>query len=124
VFDEAQVFQQIGEDGFARLVRAFYAQVPSDDVLGPMYPPGDMAGAEERLRDFLVGRFGGPPRYIEQRGHPRLRMRHAPFAINQDARDRWMRLMTRALDDVRVPAESDAVLRAFFDSTATFMMNR
>lgn len=124
MFDEAQVFQQIGEDGFARLVRAFYAQVPSDDVLGPMYPPGDMTGAEERLRDFLVGRFGGPPRYIEQRGHPRLRMRHAPFAINQHARDRWMQLMIRALDEVQLPAESDAVLRAFFDSTATFMMNR
>ncbi len=124
VFDETQVFQQIGEDGFARLVRAFYAQVPSDDVLGPMYPPGDMAGAEERLQDFLVGRFGGPPRYIEQRGHPRLRMRHAPFAINQQARDRWMELMTRALDEVRLPAESDTVLRAFFDSTATFMVNR
>ena len=124
MFDEAQVFQQIGEDGFARLVRAFYAQVPSDDLLGPMYPAGDMAGAEERLRDFLVGRFGGPPRYIEQRGHPRLRMRHAPYAIDQHARDRWMQLMTRALDDVRLPAESDAVLRAFFQSTATFMMNR
>ena len=89
-----------------------------------MYPPGDMAGAEERLRDFLVGRFGGPPRYIEQRGHPRLRMRHAPFAINQHARDRWMQLMTRALDEMQLPAESDAVLRAFFDGTATFMMNR
>jgi hemoglobin len=124
VFDEAQVFQQIGEDGFVRLVRAFYAQVPSDDVLGPMYPTDDMAGAEARLRDFLVGRFGGPPRYIEERGHPRLRMRHAPYAINQHARDRWMQLMTRALDEVRLPAESDAVLRGFFDGTATFMMNR
>jgi hemoglobin len=124
VFDEAQVFQQIGEDGFVRLVRAFYAQVPSDDVLGPMYPADDMAGAEARLRDFLVGRFGGPPRYVEERGHPRLRMRHAPYAINQHARDRWMQLMTRALDEVRLPAESDAVLRGFFDGTATFMMNR
>jgi hemoglobin len=124
VIDEAQVYQQIGEDGFARLVRAFYAQVPGDDILGPMYPPADMAGAETRLRDFLVGRFGGPTRYIEQRGHPRLRMRHAPYVIDQRARDRWVQLMTRALDETQLPAESDAVLRAFFDGTATFMMNR
>jgi hemoglobin len=122
--DELAVYQQIGEDGFARLVRAFYAQVPGDDILGPMYPPADMAGAEARLRDFLVGRFGGPTRYIEQRGHPRLRMRHAPFVIDQRARDRWVQLMTRALDDTQLPAEADAVLRAFFDGTATFMMNR
>jgi hemoglobin len=124
VFDELQVFDQIGEEGFARLVRAFYAQVRGDDILGPMYPPDDMAGAEERLRDFLVGRFGGPQRYIEQRGHPRLRMRHAPFHIDQAARDRWVQLMTRALDEVKLAPESDSALRAFFDATATFMKNR
>ena len=124
MIDELAVYQQIGEDGFARLVRAFYAQVPGDDVLGPMYPPDDMEGAETRLRDFLVGRFGGPTRYIEERGHPRLRARHAPFAIDPRARDRWVQLMTRALDDTPLPAESDAILRAFFDATATFMINR
>jgi hemoglobin len=124
VIDEAQVYQQIGEEGFARLIRAFYAQVPGDDILGPMYPAADMAGAEARLRDFLVGRFGGPARYIEQRGHPRLRMRHAPYVVDQRARDRWVRLMTSALDETQLPAESDAVLRAFFEGTATFMMNR
>lgn len=124
MIDELQVFQQIGEEGFARVVRAFYAQVPGDDILGPMYPSADMEGAEARLRDFLIGRFGGPQRYIEQRGHPRLRMRHAPFAVDRRARDRWMQLMTRALDETELPAESDAVLRAFFDATATFMINR
>ena len=87
---EGEVYARIGEDGFARLVRAFYAQVPGDDVLGRMYPAHDLAGAEERLRDFLVGRFGGPPRYMEQRGHPRLRMRHMPFAIDTAARNRWV----------------------------------
>ena len=61
---EGEVYARIGEEGFARLVHAFYAQVPGDDILGPMYPADDLAGAEERLRDFLVGRFGGPPRYI------------------------------------------------------------
>ena len=122
--DETEVYAQIGEDGFARLVRAFYAQVPGDDVLGVMYPPDDLAGAEARLRDFLVGRFGGPQRYVEQRGHPRLRARHAPFVIDQRARDRWMDLMTRALHAVALPPESDTILRAFFEQTATFMINR
>lgn len=121
---ELEVYDRIGEDGFTRLVRAFYRQVPSDDVLGPMYPPDDLEGAEARLRDFLIGRFGGPQRYIEQRGHPRLRARHAPFVIDQRARDRWMTLMTKALDETALPAEADAVLRQFFETTATFMMNR
>src|SRR5829696_4771583 len=103
--NEEQVYELIGEEGFARLIRAFYAQVPSDDILGPMYPTHDLAGAEQRLRDFLIGRFGGPPRYIEQRGHPRLRMRHMPFAINQEARDRWVMLMDRALDAAALPTD-------------------
>lgn len=121
---EMQLYKEIGEEGFERLVRAFYAQVPGDDILGPMYPQDDMAGAEARLRDFLVGRFGGPERYIEQRGHPRLRQRHAPFAIDQQARDRWMLLMTRALDEAALPAHATAILRPFFEQTATFMVNR
>jgi hemoglobin len=122
--DDQFVFAEIGEEGFARLVRAFYAQVPGDDILGPMYPAADMAGAEARLRDFLVGRFGGPMRYVEQRGHPRLRMRHAPFVVDRRARDRWVALMTRALEAAALPPDSEAVLRAFFDATATFMINR
>lgn len=121
---EMQLYKEIGEDGFERLVRAFYAQVPGDDILGPMYPQGDMAGAEARLRDFLVGRFGGPERYIEQRGHPRLRQRHAPFAIDQQARVRWMQLMNRALEEAALPASATHILRAFFEQTATFMVNR
>jgi hemoglobin len=121
---EAEVYAAIGDEGFARLVRAFYAQVPGDDVLGRMYPPHDLAGAEQRLRDFLVGRFGGPPRYIEQRGHPRLRMRHAPFAIDGAARNRWVMLMDRALDETRLPEEATSLLREFFHATATFMINR
>ena len=96
---EGEIYAQIGEEGFQRLVAAFYAQVPADDILGAMYPADDLAGAEERLKDFLVGRFGGPPRYIEQRGHPRLRMRHMPFKLDQRARDRWIQLMDRALDE-------------------------
>src|SRR5262245_1047158 len=121
---DGDVYSAIGEEGFARLVRAFYAQVPGDDVLGPMYPRQDLGGAEQRLRDFLIGRFGGPLHYIEQRGHPRLRMRHAPFAIDTAARNRWVMLMDRALDQARLSEEATMLLREFFHSTATFMINR
>src|SRR5436190_19282290 len=103
--DDQDIYSLIGEEGFTRLIAAFYRQVPGDEILGPMYPPNDLAGAEQRLRDFLIGRFGGPQRYVEQRGHPRLRMRHMPFAVNPAARERWLTLMTNALDEVRLPAD-------------------
>jgi len=122
--EEHDVYSQIGEEGFARLIAAFYRQVPGDDVLGPLYPDKDLAGAEQRLRDFLIYRFGGPERYIEQRGHPRLRARHLPFAIGQEARDRWMQLMNNALQEAALPAESEQMLREFFDHMSTFMINR
>jgi hemoglobin len=121
--DDSEIFQAIGEDGFTRLVAAFYRQVPGDDILGPMYPPDDLEGAEQRLRDFLIGRFGGPPRYIEQRGHPRLRMRHAPFTINAAARNRWVELMSRALDEAAFPRQVELALRPFFEGVASMMMN-
>ena len=121
---EDEVYPRIGEEGFERLVAAFYRQVPADDVLGPMYPPHDLADAEVRLRDFLVGRFGGPPRYIEQRGHPRLRQRHMPFAIDQRARDRWMQLMNEAIEETKLPDDVTTLLREFLGQIATFMINR
>jgi hemoglobin len=124
VTDDQEVYALIGHEGFGRLVAAFYRRVPADDILGPMYPADDLAGAEERLREFLVFRFGGPPVYLEKRGHPRLRMRHNPFAIDRAARDRWMQLMNASLAEVALPTEAEEVLRAFFESTATFMMNR
>ena len=117
------MYSAIGEDGFRRVVAAFYRQVPGDSILGPMYPSEDLEGAEDRLSLFLIGRFGGPPTYIEQRGHPRLRMRHLPFQVNQAARDRWMQLMTTALMEAQLPAEANAVLWKFFDSMSSFMMN-
>ena len=120
---DAEIYARIGEDGFARLVAAFYAQVPQDDLLGPMYPVDDLAGAEQRLRDFLVGRFGGPPRYEESRGHPRLRQRHHPYKLDQPARDRWVSLMDRALDVTALEPEVTGFLREFFHGTATFLMN-
>jgi len=122
--NEEELYDTIGEDGFVRLIRAFYAQVPDDPILGPMYPKEDLAGAEERLRDFLIGRFGGPQRYVERRGHPRLRMRHMPFAVNAAARERWLQLMMNALDEVRLPPDVDGFLREFFDGVSAMLVNR
>ncbi len=122
--EDDEIYGAIGEDGFERLVAAFYRQVPADDILGPMYPAHDLDGAAERLRDFLVGRFGGPSRYIERRGHPRLRMRHMPFAVGGAARDRWVRLMGRALDESALPPAAEARLRDFFEGVSTMLINR
>jgi hemoglobin len=120
---EDQLYARIGEEGFARLARAFYRQVPDSPVLGPMYPRDDLAGAEHRLRDFLVGRFGGPPRYVEARGHPRLRMRHMPFPIDAGARNAWVALMDHAIEEAALPEDAAQLLRGFFHSTATFLIN-
>lgn len=122
--EESQVYQAIGEEGFVRLIHAFYSQIPADDILGPLYPANDLDGAEKRLRGFLIFRFGGPQHYIEERGHPRLRMRHAPFPVDKAARDRWMQLMDKALKQVAIPSDAELLLRDYFQSTATAMMNR
>ena len=118
------IHETIGEVGIARIVQAFYEQVASDDLLAPMYPKEDLKGSEKRLRDFLLYRFGGPQRYIEERGHPRLRMRHAHFPIDQRARDRWILLMDNALRAASLPPEIDATLKAFFRNVATFLINQ
>jgi len=120
---DTKVYDLIGDAGFARLVAAFYRRVPTDDILGPMYAGRDLAEAEWRLREFLVGRFGGPMRYIEKRGHPRLRMRHNPFVIDQTARDRWIGLMSAAFKEAALPTDAEQLLRGFFEESATFMTN-
>lgn len=122
--DESNVYSIIGEEGFTRLVAAFYRQVPQDDILSAMYPAHERAAAEQRLRDFLIYRFGGSDRYIAERGHPRLRARHLPFRIDRAARDRWMHLMNNAFAEAALPAEAEQLLRAFFEQMATFMINQ
>lgn len=120
---EEDLYQVIGEDGFRRLTAAFYKQIAEDDIIGPMYPKHDFAGSEERLRDFLKFRFGGPMDYLEKRGHPRLRIRHAPFQVDEKARDRWVEIMDRALVEADLPAPVVATLKDFFHATATFLRN-
>ena len=122
--EEATVYEAAGGDSaFALLVEAFYRGVEGDPLLRPMYPE-DLEGARERLFLFLTQFFGGPRRYEEQRGHPRLRMRHAPFAIDQAARDRWLELMQASMREQQVPAHVADYLSAFFGGIATFLINR
>jgi hemoglobin len=120
---DTHVYSVIGEEGFRRLVAGFYRRVATDDILAPMYPKMDMAGAEERLRGFLIQRFGGPDHYSQKRGHPRLRMRHAPFKITESGRNRWVELMEAALAEAELPAEVHPALRQFFHDAGTFMIN-
>ncbi|QDT81204.1 Group 2 truncated hemoglobin GlbO [Gimesia maris] len=119
-----ELFDHLGESQLEQLVAAFYRGVRTDEILSPMYPAEDLDGAEYRLKEFLVYRLGGPQRYLTERGHPALRMRHAPFAINQSARDRWMELMTAAMQEVELPDEIRQTLEPFFDQMATFLINR
>jgi hemoglobin len=118
------LYETLGEQGLRGLVAAFYRCVRQDDLLAPLYPPADWAAAEKRLADFLIGRFGGPPIYVQERGHPRLRMRHMPFAIGTAERDRWLALMEAAMDEVQTPPQARAALTPFFSQVAEFMRNR
>lgn len=122
--DELPIYELLGEQKLTAIVAGFYRRVPADAILGPMYPPHDLDGAEQRLRAFLIYRFGGPPTYIQERGHPRLRIRHAPFALDRAARDRWMELMMASVDEQEVAAEHRAYLERFLGDIATFLINR
>ncbi len=122
--EELPVFDIVGRERLEAMVAAFYRRVPDDPILGPMYPEDDLDGAEERLRDFLVYRLGGPPDYLHKRGHPRLRMRHAPFAVDRAARDRWVDLMAAAMQEVGLPQDIQIYLEQFLGDIASFLINR
>ena len=113
-----------GHDTFVRLVGTFYAGVRTDPVLAPLYPQDDWEGAETRLRGFLEQYWGGPTTYSQRRGHPRLRMRHAPFAIGPAERDAWLRHMREAVDSLELSPEQDATLWGYLEMAALSMQNR
>jgi hemoglobin len=113
-----------GEETFRRLVHHFYAGVADDPLLRPLYPEPDLAGAEERLRMFLVQYWGGPRTYQERRGHPRLRMRHAPFAIGIAERDAWLRHMRAAVDALELPESAAVMLWDYLEMAAHSMVNQ
>ncbi|MEM1443400.1 MAG: globin [Verrucomicrobiota bacterium] len=121
---EEIVVEALGEEGFALLIAAFYRRVRNDDLVGGMYPQDDWEGAEDRLRQFMEFRFGISQRYILERGHPRLRMRHMPFRIGEAERDRWLEMMNEAMDEVELRGEPRELLSAFFAQVADFMRNQ
>ena len=113
-----------GHPTFVKLVAHFYAGVRRDPVLAPLYPQDDWEGAEARLRGFLEQYWGGPTTYSEERGHPRLRMRHAPFAIGPAERDAWLTHMREAVDSLGLTPEHDAALWGYMEMAAHSMQNR
>ena len=122
--DGESFYDQIGgHKTFTKLVDAFYEGIKSDPVLRPMYPDEDMEGAVWRLRSFLEQYWGGPHTYSEQRGHPRLRMRHMPFKVNPDARDRWLGHMSKAVDSLGLSELDRAMLWDYLERAAHSMVN-
>ena len=122
--NEAEVMKVCGEEGIRHMVAAFYRRVRTDDLIGPMYPDDDWEGSEERLAEFLLFRMGASTRYLEMRGHPRLRMRHITFKIGLAERDRWLDLMTSAMEETKVPPSARGFLDPFFAQVADFMRNQ
>lgn len=118
-------YEQVGgEKFFANLVSQFYAVVATDPILRPMYPDDDMEGAAERLHWFLSQYWGGPSTYQENRGHPRLRMRHAQFAITTEARDAWLNAMNKAVDGVEIDAALKGELWSYLEMAANSLVNQ
>ena len=124
VTEQATPYERFGgHEFFDTLVKRFYEGVATDEPLRALYPEEDLGPAEDRLRMFLEQYFGGPHTYSETRGHPRLRMRHAPYAVTLDQRERWLRHMLGALDTMHLPAEDDVVIRSYLVNAADFMVN-
>ncbi len=113
-----------GEETFRLLVQRFYAGVAGDSLLRPLYPEADLAGATERLTLFLIQYWGGPATYTERRGHPRLRMRHIPFAIGEAERDAWLAHMTAAVESLDLPAAVRTAFLDYFERASFAMINQ
>jgi hemoglobin len=122
--DTTNYFEEFGgEPFFADLVSQFYAHVANNEILRPMYPESDMKGAAHRLQIFLAQYWGGPTTYQEERGHPRLRMRHAGFHINPAAQDAWLDCMRKAVDGMEMKAEHREKLWRYLEGAAHHMVN-
>jgi hemoglobin len=122
--EEASFYDAVGgEPVFRRLVDRFYEGVADDPVLRPMYPEGDLGPASERMRLFLMQYWGGPNTYSATRGHPRLRMRHAPFVVDEKARDAWLTHMRAAVDSLGLPEPHHTALWDYLEHAAYFMVN-
>lgn len=121
--EEKSIYEMVGRDPtFQKLVDIFYARVEQDTLLRPMFPENLESGKHWQFL-FLTQFFGGPARYQQQRGHPRLRMRHIPFLIDQAARDHWLEHMLAAIDEVGIIDPARAEMRSYFERGSTFMIN-
>ncbi|GAA1903043.1 globin [Streptomyces sodiiphilus] len=117
-------YEQVGgEETFRKLAKRFYEGVAEDPLLRPMYPEEDLGPAEERLALFLMQYWGGPRTYSDRRGHPRLRMRHAPFTVDRAAHDAWLRHMRDAVDSLELSAEHEKQLWRYLQYAAATMIN-
>ncbi|MGW1677976.1 globin [Saccharopolyspora sp. NPDC002376] len=117
-------YEQVGgEATFHRIVAKFYEEVAKDELLRPLYPEEDLGPAEERLRLFLIQYWGGPHTYSDRRGHPRLRMRHAPFKIGPTERDAWLRCMRIAVDEAQLAPQHREQLWQYMEMAAESMVN-
>jgi hemoglobin len=123
VSDQSFYHQVGGHETFRKLVHEFYAGVAGDPALRALYPEDDLGPAEERFRMFLEQYWGGPQTYSDQRGHPRLRMRHSPFKITMAQRDRWLRHIMAAVDSLDLAPAHDLILRDYLDRAALSMVN-
>ena len=122
--DTANYYEEFGgEPFFVDLVSQFYAHVATNEILRPMYPESDMEGAARRLQIFLEQYWGGPTTYQEERGHPRLRMRHAGFHINPAAQDAWLDCMRKAVDGMEMKTEHREKLWRYLEGAAHHMVN-
>ncbi len=112
-----------GEPFFADLVSQFYARVATNEILRPMYPERDMAGAARRLQMFLEQYWGGPTTYSEERGHPRLRMRHAGFKIGPAAKEAWLTCMREAVEGMEMDSAAQEKLWRYLEGAAEHLLN-
>jgi hemoglobin len=121
--DNLSVYELVGGDAvFLELVERFYSKVEADTLLRPIFPP-DLEPGKRYQYLFLVQVFGGPAAYAQERGHPRMRARHLPFPINQEARDRWLAYMFEAIDEVAIVEPARGLMREYFERASAFMVN-
>lgn len=116
-------YEQLSEANIRKIAKIFYEGIEQDELLRPMYPK-DLAPAEERFALFLIQVFGGPTTYSDQRGHPRLRMRHFPYVIDQTARDHWMQHITNAMAQIEMPELTRVQIMSYFQRASLHMMNQ
>ncbi len=120
--DATALYARLGQEAFWRIAKAFYARIDRDEFLRAMFP-NDLTEPIRNQAEFLIQYFGGPIDYSNRKGHPRLRMRHAPFKIGVAERNRWVECMEGALADAQIPEPDRSVMSRYFANTATFLMN-